>query len=108
MNHLLRDRDNSSLFLDKIGEGFQELNIDYFVLGWLRVFSVTIQLGLGIGAGIKPINVQWVAKIPEITKEKIEKFDYMKKICFNLASKNTVKKLTAWQKHSQNITQTQR
>ena len=62
---------------------------------------------MGIGAGIKPISVQWVAKIPEITKEKIEKFDYIKKIFFlNLASKNTVKKLTAWQKHSQNITQT--
>ena len=44
MNHLLRDQDNSSLFLDKIGEGFQELNIDYFVHGWLRVFSVTIYL----------------------------------------------------------------
>ena len=42
MNLLLRDQDNSSLFLDKVGEGLQELNIDYFILGWLRVFSVKI------------------------------------------------------------------
>ena len=39
-----------------------------------------------------------MTKIPEIRKEKIGKFDYIKKIFFNLASKNTVKKLTAWAK----------